>query len=108
MKIVFSNSSLIASHRALKLKQGEIIKHGDPLIRPESPWEGTWSTSTVRSSRPRSIGCGTRLMASTWPTPVPATASIGKSHRLKDSGEINQRSVQRLVWMMVERNYRPD
>jgi len=40
MKIVFSNSSLIASHRALKLKQGEIIKHGDPLIRPESPWEG--------------------------------------------------------------------
>jgi hypothetical protein len=34
MKIVFPNSSLIASHRALELKQG------DPLIRPEYPWEG--------------------------------------------------------------------
>jgi hypothetical protein len=40
MKIVFPHSSLIASRRALEFKQGEIIKHGDPLIRPEHPWEG--------------------------------------------------------------------
>ena len=47
MKIVFSNSSLIASHRALKLKQGEIIKHGDPLIRPNIPGKETWPTSRL-------------------------------------------------------------
>src|SRR5262249_47476177 len=39
MKIFFPHSSLIASHRALELKQGEIIKHGDPVICPEHPWE---------------------------------------------------------------------
>ena len=41
MKIVFPHSSLIASQRALELKQGAIVKHGGPLIGPEYPWEGT-------------------------------------------------------------------
>jgi hypothetical protein len=40
MKILFPHSSAIASMEELELKQGEIIKHGDPVIVPEHPWEG--------------------------------------------------------------------
>src|SRR5215470_1203614 len=40
MKIVFPHSNLIASQRALEHKQGKIIKHGEPVIRPEHSWEG--------------------------------------------------------------------
>ena len=86
MKIVFPHSSLIVSRRALEFKQGEIIKHGDPLIRPEHPWEGNLAYLYGRSSGPRFTGFGIRLMESMWLTPVPATASIGKSRCLKDSG----------------------
>ncbi|MGH7871176.1 MAG: hypothetical protein ACREQO_03035 [Candidatus Binatia bacterium] len=40
MKIIFPYSDHIASSEAVEFKQGEAVKHGQPLIVPELPWEG--------------------------------------------------------------------
>ncbi len=40
MKINFPYSNHIASSEAVEFKQGEAVKHGEPLIVPEHPWEG--------------------------------------------------------------------
>jgi hypothetical protein len=40
VKIVFPNSSLIASLEAVEFKQGDATKLGAPVLVPEHPWEG--------------------------------------------------------------------
>ena len=40
MKIVFPHSRAIASMQGVELRQGAIIKHPQPVIVPEHPWEG--------------------------------------------------------------------
>jgi hypothetical protein len=39
MKIVFPYSSQIASLEGIELKQGDAVKHGEPVLVPEYPWE---------------------------------------------------------------------
>jgi hypothetical protein len=40
VKILFPHSNTIAEVDALTFNQGKIVKHGDPVIVPEHPWEG--------------------------------------------------------------------
>jgi hypothetical protein len=40
VKIVFPNSTLIASLEAVEFKQGDTTKLGAPILVPEYPWEG--------------------------------------------------------------------
>ena len=40
MKIVFPYSNSLISLRGIEFKQGEVRKHGEPVIVPEYPWEG--------------------------------------------------------------------
>ncbi|HVO93241.1 MAG TPA: hypothetical protein VMT22_10395 [Terriglobales bacterium] len=40
MKITFPYSRQIASIEAVEFRQGKALKHGEPLIVPEHPWEG--------------------------------------------------------------------
>ena len=41
MKVLFPDTSAIASMEGIELRQGEICKHKEPVLSPEYPWEGT-------------------------------------------------------------------
>lgn len=40
VKILLPHSNYIAAIDAVNFSQGQIVKHGDPVIVPEHPWEG--------------------------------------------------------------------
>jgi hypothetical protein len=40
MKILFPDTSLLASMRGVELKQGAVLHHGEPVLVPDRAWEG--------------------------------------------------------------------